>query len=164
MLSVNGRISRDASRDDTTWLARPELNVGDVFNRQISVGSKSVDWNHVRLSEEGSSEINVQEGEWESAFWSKDRSSKSERRYRLVVRLKAIEYKEDCLCSLSSTSSLHPVVLLESSIIFLLIWTQCIGRPLPLDFTKTPPGKPCMDHLIGSLLQTPLLDHLVVTH
>ena len=50
-----------------------------------------------------------------------ERSSKSECRYWLVVRLKAIEYKEDCLCYLSSTSSLHPVVLRESFIIFLLI-------------------------------------------
>ena len=33
------------------------------------------------------------------------RSSKSERRYRLVVRLKAIEYKENFLCYLSSTAS-----------------------------------------------------------
>ena len=41
---------------------------------------------------------------------------------------------------------------------------QCIGRPLPLDFTKTPSGKPCTDHPTGSLLQTPLLDHLVVMH
>ena len=49
------------------------------------------------------------------------RSSNSECRYRLVVRLKAIEYKEDCLCYLSSTSSLHPVVLPESFIIFLLV-------------------------------------------
>ena len=50
-----------------------------------------------------------------------DRSLKSERRYRLVVRLKAIEYKEDYLCYLSSTSSLHPVVLPKSFIIFLLV-------------------------------------------
>ena len=36
-----------------------------------------------------------------------ERSSKSERRYQLVVRLKAIEYKEDFLCYLSFTSSLQ---------------------------------------------------------
>ena len=68
MLSVNGRISRDASRDDTTWLGRPELNVGDAFNRQISGGRESVDWSHVRLSEEGLREINEQEDEGKSAF------------------------------------------------------------------------------------------------
>ena len=50
-----------------------------------------------------------------------DRSLKSERRYWLVVRLKAIEYKENHLCYLSSTSSLYPVVLPESFIIFLLV-------------------------------------------
>ena len=50
-----------------------------------------------------------------------DKSSKSEHRYRLVVRLKAIKYKENCLCYLSSTSSLHPVVLSEPFIIFLLV-------------------------------------------
>ena len=50
-----------------------------------------------------------------------NRSLNSERRYWLVVRLKAIEYKEDYLCYLSSTSSLHPVVLPESFIIFLLV-------------------------------------------
>ena len=83
-----------------------------------------------------------------------ERSSKSERRYRLVVRLKAIEYKKDYFCYLSSTSSLHPVVLPKSSIIFLLvcICAQCISQPLLLDFTKTPLSKPCMDHQIGSLL------------
>ena len=36
-----------------------------------------------------------------------ERSLKSERRYRLVVRLKAIKYTEDCFYYLSSTASLH---------------------------------------------------------
>ena len=36
-----------------------------------------------------------------------ERSLKSEHRYRLVVKLKAIEYKEDFLCYLSSTSNLQ---------------------------------------------------------
>ena len=58
MLSVNGKISRNASCDDITWLERPELSVGDVFNWQISSEGESVDWSHVRLSEEGSYEIN----------------------------------------------------------------------------------------------------------
>ena len=166
MLSVNGRISRDASRDDTTWLGRPELNVGDAFNRQIS-GEGGKRWLKSRAVKRGWVTWDQWARGWMGkCFWSKDRSSKSEWRYRLVVRLKAIEYKEDYLCYLSSTSSLHLIVLLESSIIFLLVCvcTQCIGRPLPLDFTKTPPGKPYTDHPTGSLLQTPLLDHLVVTH
>ena len=54
-------------------------------------------------------------------FLIEDRSSKSKRRYRLVVRLKAIEYKENCLCYLSSTSIFHSVVLPEPLIIFLLV-------------------------------------------
>ena len=68
MLSVNGRISRDASRDDTTWLGRPELKVEEVFNQQISRSWKlmvKVMWG---LSEERSREINKQEDEKESAF------------------------------------------------------------------------------------------------
>ena len=36
MLSVNGKISRDVSRDNTTWLRRPELKVEKMFKRQIS--------------------------------------------------------------------------------------------------------------------------------
>ena len=54
-------------------------------------------------------------------FLIENRSLKLEHRYRLVVRLKAIKYKEDYLCYLSSTSSLHLVVLPESFIIFLLV-------------------------------------------
>ena len=65
---MNGKISRDPSRIDTTWLEGPELNVGDAFNQQISGRKKSVNKSHVRLSEEGSREINEQEGEWESTF------------------------------------------------------------------------------------------------
>ena len=68
MLSVNKKISCDASRINTTWLGRPELNVGDPFNRQFSGGRESINWSHVRLSKEGSREINEQDGEWESAF------------------------------------------------------------------------------------------------
>ena len=72
MLSVNGRISRDAShdasRDDTTWLRRPELKVEEVFNWQIFRSWEllvKVTWG---LSEEGSREINEQENKRESAF------------------------------------------------------------------------------------------------
>ena len=74
----------------------------------------------MRLSEEGSRENNELKGKGESAF-NRRIIFKSERRYQLVVRLKAIKYKEDCLCYLSSTSSLHPVVHPESFIIFLLV-------------------------------------------
>ena len=36
MLSMNRKISRDVSRDDTTWLRRLELKVEKVFKQQIS--------------------------------------------------------------------------------------------------------------------------------
>ena len=104
MLSINRRILRDASRTDTTWLRRPELNVGDVFNRQISGRKRSAHWSYVRLSEEGLLEFNKQESEREVLLIR--RSSKLERRYWLVVRLKAIEYLENFLYYLSSTTSL----------------------------------------------------------
>ena len=65
MLSMNGRISRDASRVDTTWLGKLELNVGDVFNWQISDGRGSVDWSHMQLNEEGLRKINKQENKRE---------------------------------------------------------------------------------------------------
>ena len=42
MLSMNKKISRNALRDDTMWLGRSELNVGDVFNWQISGGMGSI--------------------------------------------------------------------------------------------------------------------------
>ena len=68
MLSMNGRISRDTSRDDTIWLERPELKVEEMFNRQISRSWEllvEVIWG---LSEEGSREINEQEDERKSTF------------------------------------------------------------------------------------------------
>ena len=68
MLSVKGRISRDVSRDNTTWLEEPELIVGDAFNQQILGGRRSADWIHVRLSKEGSHENNELEGKGKSAF------------------------------------------------------------------------------------------------
>ena len=63
MLSMNGRISRDPSRVDTPWLERPELNIGDAFNWQISGGEECIDWSHVRLSEERSRDVKELEGE-----------------------------------------------------------------------------------------------------
>ena len=111
MLSVNGKISYDSSRADTMWPRRPELNVKEVM------------WHHVMESRTVKQE-RVTWGQrargWRKMLLIK-RSSKSEHRYRLVVRLKAIKYKEDYLCYLSSTSSLHSVVLPESFIIFLLV-------------------------------------------
>ena len=63
MLSVNGRISRDVSRDDTTWLGRPELKVEKVFKRQISRSWELLMEVTCGLSEEGSRETNEQEYE-----------------------------------------------------------------------------------------------------
>ena len=57
----------------------------------------------MRLSEEKSREINEQEGKREILLIK--RSPKLERKYWLVIRLKAIEYKENFLCYLSSTAS-----------------------------------------------------------
>ena len=68
MLSVNKKILRDASRTDTTWLEKPELNVEDAFNQQISGGKGSAGWNHVWLSEKGSHKNNELEDKGESAF------------------------------------------------------------------------------------------------
>ena len=68
MLSMNGKISRDVSCIDTTWPQRPELNVGDVFNWQISDGKGSVNWSHMWLSKEESRKINEPEDERKSAF------------------------------------------------------------------------------------------------
>ena len=61
MLSVNGRISRDVSRDDTMWLGRPELKVKKVFKRQISGGWELLMEVTCELSEEGLRETNKQE-------------------------------------------------------------------------------------------------------
>ena len=91
MLSVNGKISRDLLRADTMWLRRPELNV------------ERVTWQHVTkkaVKREGFT-WGQRAGGWREMLLIK-KSSKSECRYRLVVKLKAIEYKENFLCYLSS--------------------------------------------------------------
>ena len=64
---------------------------------------RSTDRRHIQLSEEWSYKINEQEDEREVLLI--ERSSKLERRYWLVVRLKAIKYKEDFLYYLSSPTS-----------------------------------------------------------
>ena len=79
ILSMNGKISRDVSHDDTTWLRRPELKVKKVFDWwQISRSWEllvEVTWG---LSEEGLCEINEQEDEKESAFdWKIDLQSQN---------------------------------------------------------------------------------------
>ena len=53
MLSVNRRISHDASRDDTTWLGRLDLNVEEVSNWLISDGKEVLTEVTCSLSEEG---------------------------------------------------------------------------------------------------------------
>ena len=57
------------------------------------------------LSEEGSYAVNELEGEKQVLLIK--RSSKSERRYWLIVKLKAIKYKEDFVYYLSFTISLQ---------------------------------------------------------
>ena len=68
MLSVNGRISYDASRDDITWLRRPELKIEELFNWKISRCWELLVEITCGISEERSREINEQEDEKESAF------------------------------------------------------------------------------------------------
>ena len=73
MLSVNGRISYDISRDDTTWRKKLELKVKGVFNWQIYRSWELLVKVICGLSEEGSCKINEQEDEKESAFdWKID--------------------------------------------------------------------------------------------
>ena len=105
MLNVNGRISRNASCVDTTWLGRSLLNVEEVFNWLFSGEGKC--WLESHAIKQGWITWEQWAGVWKGkCFWLKDRSSKSERRYWLVVRLKAIKYKENFFCYLSSTTSL----------------------------------------------------------
>ena len=63
MLSVNGRISRDVSRDDTTWLGRPKLKVEKLVKQQISRSWELLMEVTCGLSKEGSRETNKQEYE-----------------------------------------------------------------------------------------------------
>ena len=58
----------------------------------------------MRLNEEESHEFNDPEGEKEMLLIK--RFLESEHRYQLVIRLKAIECKENFFCYLSSTTSL----------------------------------------------------------
>ena len=68
MLSVNRKISRNASRDDTTWLRRPELKVKKVFNRQISRSWELLVEVTCGLSKKGLRKTNEQEAEKKSDF------------------------------------------------------------------------------------------------
>ena len=78
MLSVNERISRDTSRDDTMWLRRPELKVKKVFNQQIFRSWELQVEVTYGLSKEGSRKINKEEDEKESAFdWKIDLQSQN---------------------------------------------------------------------------------------
>ena len=107
MLNINGKISRDVSCDDTIWLRRPELKAKKVFNRQIS-RSWDLLMEVICRFKRGKVTWDQWVGRWKGkCFWSKDRSSKSEHRYWLVVRLKAIRYKENFLYYLSPTASLY---------------------------------------------------------
>ena len=105
MLSINGKISRDLSRDDTTWLRRPELKVEEVFNWQISRRWKVLVEVMYELREKRLHEVNEQEDERESAFdqkidlWIENVGIG-------VVRLKAIKYNKNFFCYLSFTISL----------------------------------------------------------
>ena len=94
MLIVNNRILYDMSHIDTTWLRRPELKIEKVINWQISWKKEVLIKVTYELSEEKSREVNELESEREMCFLI-ERSSNLEHKYWFVVRLKAIEYKED---------------------------------------------------------------------
>ena len=68
ILSVNGRITCDASCDDTTWPRRPELEAKEVFNWQISKRREVLIEVMCELNKKGSREINKQEDKKESTF------------------------------------------------------------------------------------------------
>ena len=68
MFSVNEKISRDVSRDDTTWLRKLELKVETVFNRQIFRSWELLVEITYGLSKEGSREINEQENKKKKCF------------------------------------------------------------------------------------------------
>ena len=57
-LSVNRRISYNASRTDTIQLKRPNLKIKKVFNWQISKEREVLIEIICRLSEDGSREVN----------------------------------------------------------------------------------------------------------
>ena len=132
MLSVNGKISRDLSRADTTWLRRPELNV------------EGVTWQHVTKKAVKQKEVmwGQKAGGWRKMLLI-ERSSKSKRRYRLVVRLKAIEYKENFLCYLSSTASLSHSPWMRTNPL------RHFPRP-PVIRSTYDRAHSCDDYLIGS--------------
>ena len=61
MFSVNGKRSCDVSRDDTTWLRRPELKVEKVFKQQIFRSLELLIEVTYGLNNERSRETNAQE-------------------------------------------------------------------------------------------------------
>ena len=68
MLSMNKRISRTESRDDTTWLRRPELKIKKVFNWQIFRSWELLVEVKCGLGKEESREIDEQEDEKGNCF------------------------------------------------------------------------------------------------
>ena len=58
MLSINKRISRGVSRDNTSWLRRPELEVEKILNWQISRKKEVLMKVMCGLSDKKSREIN----------------------------------------------------------------------------------------------------------
>ena len=96
------------------------------------------------LNKEGSCEFNKQEGRREMLLIK--RSSKSKRRYWLVVKLKAIKYKEDFLCYLSATASLQGFLSLKPQDVvlpqvfhLLLLFCQLPYPPVTLEYVQSSP-------------------------
>ena len=73
-----------------------------------------------------------------------ERSLESEHRYRLIVRLKVIEYKEDFFCYLSSTASLQGFLFLYPQIVVFprvlhLFFCYFPGPPVTLKYVQLSP-------------------------
>ena len=68
MLSVNGRISRNVSYSDITWIKRPKQKIGKVFNWKISGGGNVLMEITYGLSKERLCEVNELRGNKEKCF------------------------------------------------------------------------------------------------
>ena len=73
MLSVNKKISRNASYADITWLRKPELKIKEVFNWQIFKEREVLMEVTCGLGKKKSHELNKFESKEENSFnWKID--------------------------------------------------------------------------------------------
>ena len=110
-------IKRDAQRErkNITWCVTWWYHVTRKTWVESRKGVQTTDLQKLGTADRGHVRVKRGRVTWDQwagvwkvkCIWLKNRSSKSERRYWFVVRLKAIEYKEDFLCYLCFTTSLH---------------------------------------------------------